>query len=302
MLYVEKVLREEKYKDINEAQTIDLVVSPVLRVYMGWDRENPEQVLREWNGKVVNDRVDFALFKGEDERPYVLMEVKRLRLRLDDKSIKQVLSYAYTEGVRWCILTNGVEWRLYDVYNTSKELGEKEVYRVDLDNGGKIEDLENMGINEDYEKRLKEKKVKEVLSKLGGEGMIDIISSLSGVTDRELIKGLWKGKIEGEDIGSRESWNGVKPKGVVIGEDTKVNLTKWSTLIKEYVTYCVDKGHKDTILSLDKMKYVIKGEETEKLDDLGNGIWLDVDNSTEVKVRIIGELVKVLGIGCRVIV
>ena len=48
------------------------------------------------------------------ESNFVFLEAKALDDSLDDvKAITQVVGYAVNEGVNWCILTNGVRYKVY---------------------------------------------------------------------------------------------------------------------------------------------------------------------------------------------
>jgi len=50
-----------------------------------------------------------------DEKLVQLVEVKAVGATLDDRHVKQAVDYASNQGVEWVILTNGSQWRLYQV-------------------------------------------------------------------------------------------------------------------------------------------------------------------------------------------
>jgi hypothetical protein len=49
-----------------------------------------------------------------DGKAEVIVEAKALRLSLTDQHAAQCVQYASILGVRWCLITNGVAWELYD--------------------------------------------------------------------------------------------------------------------------------------------------------------------------------------------
>ena len=96
---------------LSEPNTKSSLVEPVLRT-LGWNIFDFEDVEREW--KVFDGTsVDYALkILGT---PRIFIEAKALDIPLNDpKLIGQTIKYAAMEkGLRWCILTNGDEYRLY---------------------------------------------------------------------------------------------------------------------------------------------------------------------------------------------
>lgn len=70
---------------------------------------NPQQDM-DFEHHVRNKRADIALIF--DNNPKLLVEVKDLDEILDNH-VNQGLNYAYTKGVEWVILTNGLEIRVY---------------------------------------------------------------------------------------------------------------------------------------------------------------------------------------------
>ncbi len=70
---------------------------------------NPQQDM-DFEHHVANKRADIALLF--DSKPKLLVETKDLDEILDNH-VNQGLNYAYTKGVEWVILTNGLEIRVY---------------------------------------------------------------------------------------------------------------------------------------------------------------------------------------------
>jgi predicted type IV restriction endonuclease len=67
------------------------------------------------------------LVKGEfadigikvDKKLLAFVEIKRIGLDLKDTHLRQVKNYAANEGVEWVILTNGRNWQVYHISNTT---------------------------------------------------------------------------------------------------------------------------------------------------------------------------------------
>ncbi|MBM3241172.1 hypothetical protein FJZ31_33225 [Candidatus Poribacteria bacterium] len=104
----------DKYRGkgvLSEANTKSSLVEPVLRT-LGWNVFDFEEVDKEW--KVFDGTsVDYALkISG---KPRIFIEAKALDISLDDpKLIGQTIKYtALEKDLRWCVLTNGNEYRLY---------------------------------------------------------------------------------------------------------------------------------------------------------------------------------------------
>ena len=98
----------------NEQATITQIIVPIL-IDLGWDvydDSGREEVKPEYwvGGRKEGGKVDIALF--EDNRCVCVVEAKRPGVNLI-KPVDQVLRYAYYEGVTFCALTDGLEWRLY---------------------------------------------------------------------------------------------------------------------------------------------------------------------------------------------
>ena len=88
-----------------------MLVDPVLKA-LGWDVSVLEDVEVEYGaGK---QRVDYALL-GEDRRPLVLIEAKKLDEDLNSHRT-QMLTYCTEVGVRYGVVTDGNCWDLYNIW------------------------------------------------------------------------------------------------------------------------------------------------------------------------------------------
>lgn len=113
----------------NEANTKALLIEPMLQA-LGWDTADLGQVERE-HRVYDNTSLDYAL--KIDSKPRLFVEAKAVAKDLGDRSfIAQAINYANNEGVLWCVLTNGLAYR---VYKTNEPVGmeQKLLFEVDLE-------------------------------------------------------------------------------------------------------------------------------------------------------------------------
>lgn len=113
----------------NEANTKALLIEPMLQA-LGWDTTDLSQVERE-HRVYDNTSLDYAL--KIDGQPRLFVEAKGISRDLGDRSfIAQAINYANNEGVLWCVLTNGLAYR---VYKTNEPVGmeQKLLFEVDLE-------------------------------------------------------------------------------------------------------------------------------------------------------------------------
>ena len=47
----------------------------------------------------------------------IVIEVKRIGIKLNEKHARQAIDYCYSEGVDWAILTDAEYWQIYKVGN-----------------------------------------------------------------------------------------------------------------------------------------------------------------------------------------
>lgn len=109
---IEDVMR----MDENEAETRRRV-ERIFETIMGYDALKHLTRERAVKGAGETEHVDFTvqLEPGEDAKPMIMVELKRVGVDLARKHLKQVSSYAIDAGCEWIILTNGREWKLYHI-------------------------------------------------------------------------------------------------------------------------------------------------------------------------------------------
>jgi len=103
-------LERHRKGGLKEYPTRIIFIDPLLGA-LGWDVRDPDEVALE-HPTVDGKSVDYAM---KVNRKVVLhLEAKQLGDPLDDvKSITQVVGYAANDGIEWCVLTNGVRYKVY---------------------------------------------------------------------------------------------------------------------------------------------------------------------------------------------
>ena len=110
--------RARKYRErgLSEAGTKASLIEPMLQAF-GWAIHDPEEVHHEYKKKPKDKPVDYALKLLRN--PVLFIEAKAIGGNLSDhRWISQVLGYAAVAGIRWCLLTDGDEYRLYNATAT----------------------------------------------------------------------------------------------------------------------------------------------------------------------------------------
>ncbi len=112
----------------NEANTKALMIEPLLGS-LGWnpiDLDIVEREVKVFDGTFL----DYALKVAGEARLYV--EAKSVGGNLDDKRfVAQAINYANNDGVLWCVLTNGLRYRVYKT-NEPVAMDQKLLFEVDL--------------------------------------------------------------------------------------------------------------------------------------------------------------------------
>jgi hypothetical protein len=105
-------LKQGKHKNtyLKETPTRAIFIDPLLEA-LGWDIRDPDEVELEYP-TIDGKSVDYAA--KINRKPVLFIEAKPLNDTLSDvKDITQVVGYAANAGVEWCILTNGITYKIY---------------------------------------------------------------------------------------------------------------------------------------------------------------------------------------------
>ncbi|MBW1679668.1 MAG: type I restriction enzyme HsdR N-terminal domain-containing protein, partial [Deltaproteobacteria bacterium] len=122
-------LDRHRKEDLKEYPTRTIFIDPLLQA-LGWDVRDPDEVQLEYP-TIDGKSVDYA--PKVNRKPVLFIEAKQLNDPLTDvKSITQVVGYAANPGVEWCILTNGITYKVYR--STEKaEAPDKLLFEVSID-------------------------------------------------------------------------------------------------------------------------------------------------------------------------
>lgn len=116
LLDTRRMIIEAEKADCNEAETRRRI-ERIFETLMGYDAFKHLSRERAIRGAGETEHVDFAiqLEQGEDAKPIIMVEIKRVNVNLAPKHLKQVSSYAINAGSEWILLTNSRDWKLYHV-------------------------------------------------------------------------------------------------------------------------------------------------------------------------------------------
>lgn len=102
-----RIKADSNFLTVSEAQTSQGIVLPILN-NLGWDVFDTSEVMPEYS--VAGKRVDFALRIQSQNK--VFLEIKKTSEDLE-KHHEQLVYYAFQQGVKLAILTNGITWQFY---------------------------------------------------------------------------------------------------------------------------------------------------------------------------------------------
>lgn len=138
---LQQELQRWRGKSLKEIPTRTVFIEPMLEA-LGWDIRDLDEVEPEYS-TVDGKPVDYAL--KLNRKPVIYVEAKPLDDSLEDmKSVTQTVNYANADGIDWCILTNG---RQYRVYRSSERAPapEKLLFECSIDSldnpGSSLEDI-----------------------------------------------------------------------------------------------------------------------------------------------------------------
>ena len=153
---------------LKETPTRTIVIDPLLEA-LGWDVRDPDEVQLEYP-TVDQKSVDYGL--KLNRKCVLLVEAKALDDPLTDvKAITQIVNYANSNGIVWCILTNGLTWKVYrSIENCPAP--DKLMYEVSID----ARESEGMSVEQIAEKLWRfsrEEMAKGTLDALGEQTFTD---------------------------------------------------------------------------------------------------------------------------------
>jgi hypothetical protein len=102
------ILADAKRRDISESDTV-VIITDMLSDVLGYNKY--QEVTAEF--AIRGTYVDLAVKVGSDIR--FLVEVKAIGCELKDSHVKQAIDYGANQGIEWALLTNGLQWRIYQI-------------------------------------------------------------------------------------------------------------------------------------------------------------------------------------------
>ncbi len=103
-----RILARARERDVNESDTVT-IVTDILEEVFGFDKY--AEITREYS--IQGTYCDLAI-KSAKKIEY-LIEVKAIGIDLKDTHLRQAVGYASKEGIKWVVLTNGVNWQVHRV-------------------------------------------------------------------------------------------------------------------------------------------------------------------------------------------
>ncbi|ELY62233.1 type I restriction enzyme HsdR N-terminal domain-containing protein [Natronolimnohabitans innermongolicus] len=102
----------EQSPQMNESNTKLKLIQPFLQNVLGWEIHDMElEYSVQMGGQTYH--VDYAL--AVNDLPKVFVEAKGCDVTLKDKHVNQLQSYLKLQDITWGVLTNGKEFRLYQL-------------------------------------------------------------------------------------------------------------------------------------------------------------------------------------------
>ncbi|KUK83062.1 MULTISPECIES: DUF5655 domain-containing protein [Petrotoga] len=147
---------------LKEYPTRTIFIDQLLEA-LGWDIRDPDEVELEYS-TIDGKSVDYAA--KINRRLVLFIEAKALNDPLTDvKAITQVVGYAANAGVEWCILTNGINYKVY--HSTEKtEAPEKLLFEISLD-PKETEGMSIQQVAEQFARFSRDSMAKGVLDEIG---------------------------------------------------------------------------------------------------------------------------------------
>ncbi|MBF0123924.1 MAG: type I restriction enzyme HsdR N-terminal domain-containing protein [Magnetococcales bacterium] len=138
-----RTLREQLQKiqnrtsPISEEDTKRVLITPLLQA-LRWNILDIDEVRNEFRSQPQDNPVDYALFLNR--APCLFLEAKAINHSIDERKwLSQIVGYAATAGVEWCVLTNGDEYRFYNAH-APVDVGNKLFKKVTISNAAQHKD------------------------------------------------------------------------------------------------------------------------------------------------------------------
>ena len=127
----------------NSWNTRALLIEPILSA-LGWNTSDLGEVVRDWP---LSDGVTIAYALRVADKSAILVEVRGVNESVDDPSfVTETLEHAAGDGAPWCVLTNGVVYRVHKTSEANESGPLFVVALEDLADGANSEAVTNLGL------------------------------------------------------------------------------------------------------------------------------------------------------------
>ena len=131
----EKLKEYRALYEQNEMAVRDQIINPILRA-LDWNPEDPEEV--QPNVSTDEGIPDYSLLRGG--KPVLFVEAKNLSTDVEHRDVvRQLARYAFGEGTKYGVITNGATWLLTRSFEEGTTLAERIVWKTDVLNEGSAE-------------------------------------------------------------------------------------------------------------------------------------------------------------------
>ena len=122
---------EHNEVDLRELDTRYYLIDPLLKA-LNWDVSDPAQVVFEQQVRQrTKGNIDYVLLNRFGD-PAIYLEAKRADAWLNDTHLVQLRSYIQGKTAGLAVLTNGTEWKIYDLSRSG---------RFDSERGKRLADI-----------------------------------------------------------------------------------------------------------------------------------------------------------------
>jgi hypothetical protein len=128
-------ISEKLDKVQSEEATKTAFILPFIRLVLGYDHTDPEEVVPEFTADVgikKGEKVDYAIMI--DDKPVMLIECKPATTDLDKEHASQLYRYFTATEAKFGILTNGIIFRFYTDVDEPNRMDKKPFFEIDLRN------------------------------------------------------------------------------------------------------------------------------------------------------------------------
>ncbi len=114
-----------------EEATKTAFILPFIRLVLGYDHTDPEEVVPEFGADVgkKGEKTDYAIM--HDGKPMMIFECKPANTDLKQKHISQLYRYFSVTDAKFGILTNGIHYRFYTDIDAPNKMDKKPFFELE---------------------------------------------------------------------------------------------------------------------------------------------------------------------------